>query len=128
LDPTDQFIGEVCEELAVLEQYNDETIKPAAVKIVFDKNLTYNSTDTNLDIMNINLQGSISDIDSTAEESDAVVNTVTSNYPTDKWKPSLNNIIEETEFQIQQSETDSPTNLYPATSSKQNRSHQHKIQ
>jgi hypothetical protein len=124
-DSTERFVDEVCDEIAVLEQYNDKMIKPAAIKIVFDKDITNNSTEV--------YDGSMDDSNiSTFEEelqdkSEAIINTIQSVYPTEKWKPGLNNIIEETSFQIQQIAEDGRKQLYPITSAKQQRSFDNKV-
>jgi hypothetical protein len=118
-------VDEVCDELAVLEQYNDKTIKPAAIKIVFDKDITTNSTEV------ISESTDDSNISTFEEEkqgtSEAVINTVQSVYPSEKWKPGLNNIIEETSFQIQHIAEDGSKQLYPVTSAKRQRSMDTKV-
>ncbi len=119
-DSTERFVEEVCDEIAVLEQYHDKTIKPAEINIVFDNNIAYNSTEvhdrsTDDSWVDYNLNTRDEEEHNTTN---GVINTIQSVYPTEKWKPGLNNIIEETDFQVQQTTNNGHKELYFITSAK----------
>jgi hypothetical protein len=118
--------------LAELQQRNDMTIKLATVNIVLDKNTSHNtSTTTSIELGDIDeiLQHSETskhdrDISTpilhTIKNMDNITNT-------DNWKPTLNNIIEETVYDINQQNDNINLTTPFVTSSKQQRSNIHKL-